>query len=305
MLLLTNHLYKVVTMQWIFLAFITLICSFSAYSACVNPQKAQEIATISNSKLTENSGMDFSRIHKNVFWTLNDANNTSEIFAISTAGENLGAYEIEGVKNVDWEDIAVAPCIDDSSANCIFIADIGNNKGKRNEFYIHVVEEPLKLNDRSLTVKETITFHKNGGFNFESFSINERTKEFYLISKAGKKDEIKNTSFVFGLTEGASELKTLATISFDDFPEELSKEDMTVTSGDFHTPSQTLLIGTYGKAYEISLKDIKSFNSKARTIEIPQMEQAEAITYQSTPEGLSILTSSEGTDQPLYKISCQ
>lgn len=291
-------------MKWIFLAFIALVTLSSAsYSACQNPGPAQEISQISNSSLPENSGIDFSRHHKNVFWTLNDANNTPEIFAINTDGKNLGTFSINGSKNKDWEDIAVAKCFDNPGKDCIYIADIGNNKGKRKSFNIYVVEEPSTLNGAALSLKETISVTVNGVYNFESFSVNEKTQEFYFVSKRDKK--LKAASILFSLGKGSSELKAIATFDFSKFSQSLDENDMTVTSGDFHSASQTLLIGTYGKAFEISLSDIKSFNSKAKIIEIPRMEKAEAIAYSENEAGLSIFTSSEGIDQPLYQISCQ
>lgn len=291
-------------MKWIFLAFIALVTLSSAsYSACNNPGPAQEVAQISNSRVPENSGIDFSRQHKNVFWTLNDANNTPEIFAISTDGKNLGSFTIEGAKNKDWEDIAVAKCFDNSAKDCIYIADVGNNKGKRKSFTIYIVEEPAQLSITSLSLKESINVTVNGIYNFESFSVNEKTQELYLVSKRDKK--LKAPSILFSLSKGSSEFKPIATFDFSKFSLGLDESDMTVTSGDFHSGTQTLLVGTYGKAFEISLNDIKSFHAKAKIIEIPRMEKAEAIAYSENEGGLSIFTSSEGIDQPLYQISCQ
>jgi hypothetical protein len=292
-------------MKWMLSLALVLVLNSNVYSSCKNPGPASEVATISNPSLEENSGIDFSRQHKNVFWTLNDANNTADIFAIDTTGKNLGAFEIKGAENVDWEDIAVAACFHNKAKDCIYIADIGNNKGKRKEFNIYVVEEPAELSGKSLSLKDTITFTEKGIYNFEAFSVNESTQEFYLVSKSDKKLGIQGISVVFSLAKGAKKLKTITTIYFTKFSEELSKEDMIVTSSDFHTESQTLLIGTYGKAFQISMKEIGTFSSNAKIVEVPKMEKSESIAYQENDGNLLIYTSSEGLDQPLYKISCK
>lgn len=81
---------------------------------------------------------------------------------------------------------------------------------------------------------------------------------------------------------------------------------MTITSGDFDSRSGTLLIGTYGKAYEILLSDINSFAQKVRMLEMPRLEKSEAISYYTNQAGqLSIVTSSEGLNQPIYSIACR
>ena len=144
--------------------------------------------------------------------------------------------------------------------------------------------------------------------NFESVSVNDRTQQLILVSKSTTDDKTaeapEKTSTVFTLDSRTAELRALTTIRFNDFRENLSDADMTVTSGDFHPGSQTLLIGTYGKAFEVSLYDLSSFNEKARTIEIPEMVKAESIAYRDSTQGLSIFTSSEGRNQPLYQILC-
>lgn len=293
-------------MKWIFLAFITLVVFSSyAFSSCENPRNASIATTISNPELAENSGIDFSRSHYNVFWTLNDANNTNEIFAIDINGKNLGSYEIQGAENIDWEDITVAACFDNTANDCIYIADTGNNKLKRKEFQVYVVEEPADFADKALPLKQKITFKVRGEYNFEAFSVNEETKEFYLVSKGDKKSGTKNSSVVFSLAEGATEAKALTTIDFTQFSAPLDKDDMIVTSSDFNAPTQTLLLGTYGKAFEVQLNDLADFNTKARALQVPKMEKSESIAYHLTSRGLAIFTSSEGLNQPLYKISCE
>lgn len=291
-------------MKWIFLGFIVLVVFSSFAKASCRNDEAVQMATLSNSSLKENSGIDFSSIHRNVFWAINDAKNTPEVFAVNTQGENLGAFTIEGASNVDWEDIAVAGCFDNKTKSCLYIADTGNNDGDRKDFHVYVVEEPSDFFERSLKLKKKINFTVNGRYNFESFSINEMTSEFYLVSKSDKANDNNNTSVVFSLSPGSIELRPIASIDFKKFPEKLKKDDMIVTSGDFLSSTQTLLIGTYGKAFEISMKDIQSFHTKARIIDIPKMKKAEAIAYNDTSEGLAIYTSSEGLNQPLFKISC-
>ena len=286
-----------------------ILTANKGFALCQNPAPAVSLGSISNPRLTENSGMDFSRVHRGVFWTHNDANNDARLFAIGLNGETRAEYLVSGAENVDWEDISLASCLHKPATDCLYIADVGNNKGKRQDFNIYVVEEPTILNDKNLSVAQKITFSAEGKQNFESFSVNENNHDFYFISKREKKiggiSVEKAGSTLYSLSRNASSLKEIAKLDFKSIKLTLSKEDMTVTSGDFDTLSATLLIGTYGKAYEIKLADVASFADKVQVMDMPKLEKSESIAYLKQDGKLSILTSSEGLNQPIYSISCQ
>lgn len=285
------------------------LISFNVFALCQNPSAAVSLGSINNSRLIENSGMDMSRVHRGVFWTHNDANNDARLFAIGIDGETRAEYLLAGAENVDWEDISVASCLHKPASDCLYIADVGNNKGKRQTFEIYVVEEPTSLSNKNLSVAKKISFSAQGKQNFESFSVNENNHDFYLISKKEKKSNSnvveKGGSSLYVLAKNSSSLKEIAKLDFNSIKLALSKEDMTVTSGDFDTLTGTLLIGTYGRAYEIKLSDIASFADKAQVLDMPQLEKSESITYFKQDGKLSILTSSEGVNQNIYSISCQ
>lgn len=88
----------------------------------------------------ESSGLAQSLRYKGVFWTLSDSGNKPEIVPITADGKPApgwaGPVKIEGVRNYDWEDIAL-----DGKGNLI-IADTGNNHGRRKNLQIHFVNEP-------------------------------------------------------------------------------------------------------------------------------------------------------------------
>lgn len=292
-----------------------MLISLHAGAICQNPLPAQEEGMISNSRLIENSGMDFSRHHSGVFWSLNDNNPDPRIFAIDLNGVTKAEYQISGAVNLDWEDISVASCIHQPSKDCIYIADIGDNKRERNEFTIYVVEEPTSLSPQSqaLSVAKKISFSANKQ-NFEAFAVNDKTHDFYLISKrARKKDAVweqmsevqRNKSALYLLSKNAKALKEIGDLDFENFLFSLADEDKIVTSGDFDTASGTLLIGTLGRAFEIKLSQFSQFATLANLLEIPSQFQAESIAYFQSKGQTSIITSSEGLNRPIYSISCQ
>lgn len=90
----------------------------------------------------ETSGLAVSVRHPDALWTHNDSGHAPDLFAIGPDGRSLGTVRLQNVQPVDWEDLDVGPCPDDSSSACLYIADIGDNLEARSTVSIHVVPEP-------------------------------------------------------------------------------------------------------------------------------------------------------------------
>jgi hypothetical protein len=89
-------------------------------------------------ELAEASGLALGT-RPGTLWTHNDAGGGPVIFAIDTTGAVLARIEVTGARNTDWEDIAAAPC---PAGTCLYIADIGDNRERRNHIRIYRVPEP-------------------------------------------------------------------------------------------------------------------------------------------------------------------
>jgi len=111
---------------------------------------AQEINTITilSNEVNETSGLLF---HNGRLITHNDSGGEAYLYEIdSIGGEILRTVFIENAINVDWEDI----CFD---ANYIYIGDIGNNAGMRNDLKIYRVELSEYLIEETV-IAEIINF---------------------------------------------------------------------------------------------------------------------------------------------------
>jgi hypothetical protein len=93
-----------------------------------------QIGTIQNAAITESSGIIPSRRGRGFYWTHNDSG-TDLLYAINANGASAGQYKIKDVELQDWEDIASTP-------GRLYIADIGNNGGGRNEVDVYAIAEP-------------------------------------------------------------------------------------------------------------------------------------------------------------------
>jgi hypothetical protein len=106
----------------------------------VSCEKAREIGRLA-SDLREASGLAASRTHHGVFWMHNDSGSEPVLYSTDEAGKIEGRIRVPGATNVDWEDVAVAPC---ATGNCVFIADIGDNSGRRSDAAIYSIPEPAR-----------------------------------------------------------------------------------------------------------------------------------------------------------------
>lgn len=90
-------------------------------------------------EVRESSGLALSRRGSQVFWTHNDAGNDAEIFAIDVHGRLMQRVRVADAGAEDWEDMESGMC---NGAACLYIADIGDNDGKRSHITIYRIREP-------------------------------------------------------------------------------------------------------------------------------------------------------------------
>ena len=89
-------------------------------------------------EIPEASGLAVSRRHPGVLWSHNDSGSATVLFALDTAGTMLGRVRIP-IRTRDWEDISAARC---PSNDCLYIADIGDNRSARRRVHIYRIPEP-------------------------------------------------------------------------------------------------------------------------------------------------------------------
>jgi hypothetical protein len=90
--------------------------------------------------LPEASGLVASRVTPGRLWAHNDSGKP-ELFALDAKGTVTGSVSISGAALEDWEALASGAC---GKGTCLYIADIGDNNGKRSEIIIYRVPEPAK-----------------------------------------------------------------------------------------------------------------------------------------------------------------
>lgn len=99
-----------------------------------------DTAVIAAAELGELSGLAPSD-RRGVYWGVNDSGNEPLLFALDSAGQDLGSVLVAGATNIDWEDLDQGPCFS-RPGRCLYIADIGDNSANRGSIQVYRVPLP-------------------------------------------------------------------------------------------------------------------------------------------------------------------
>ena len=264
-------------------------------------------AVITDERMGEISGLAASTRHPGVLWVHNDGGHAAELYAIDTQGTHRATLQIEGARNVDWEDMAAFEL--DGRA-WLLVADIGDNGGLRRELQLRVVEEPATLVDQAAPVAWTVRFRwPDGPRDCEAVAVDAREGAVYLVSKKRVPPELFRVALRSGeRVQVAREVGTLAGI------EQPTQEDLRrnpvygryraqITAADISPDGATLAVLNYRRVHLWSRGGVgwkRAVARPPRVIEFPWIPQAEAMGFDRRGDALWI--GSERLPAPLLEL---
>jgi hypothetical protein len=266
----------------------------------------QRLAEVSDERLVEVSGIAASRRHAEMYYVHNDSGGEPRVFVLDRHGAVRAVIVLEGARNVDWEDIAIAPG-DTDGAFAVCVADIGDNRRRRDQITFYRFPEPdlpgrpqaeVRLRPRTFRARYPDEPH-----NAEGFAVHPQTGDAYVLTKqddgsAGvyrmpapwKADEVIVLERVTRLRTGPG--VPLATI---------------VTAADISPDGRRLATRSYLTAWEWTLPETTQrrgfsqiFTQAPERIELAAEPQGEALAYSAT--GDALLSISEGNPTVLYEV---
>lgn len=126
------------------------------------PLEARQTGAFERTDLDESSGLAPSVRHRGILWTIEDSGNDPVLFATDTLGRDRGRWRVAGAENDDWEAVSTGPC---GGRTCIYIADTGDNRERRDHATIYRMREPAPLDAESsvggegeITARERLRF---------------------------------------------------------------------------------------------------------------------------------------------------
>ncbi|HRI77994.1 MAG TPA: hypothetical protein PLR06_00535 [Cyclobacteriaceae bacterium] len=170
-----------------------LICLCPCLVSCQPDQhkeglfsKGKSAGTNKNPNLEEASGLAVSVANPGYLWCHNDSGNPAELFLLDSLAKTKKVFKLAGVKNRDWEDIALGPC-GNPGAFCLYVGDIGDNLKRYPYKYIYRVPEPALNDPEEIIHFDTIVVKLPDEIrDSEAMMIDPVTKNLYLVSKHEK-----------------------------------------------------------------------------------------------------------------------
>ena len=253
--------------------------------------------------LDEVSGLAQSRTNPDVFWVHNDSGEPS-VYAVSRDGGLLGSYALAGATVIDWEDLAIGPAPDGRSY--LYLADIGDNNGRRMSVRVYRVREPLVDADQAPAL-ETLSgvtayafVYEDGPRDAEGFMVDPLTNDFYIVSK----QELDGSRLYRSVLPSESRMNTLARVGTFSLTgttgADISPDGLQVLirrySSTVNSSTPPALAGSYWSRPDPSVSLIDLLARPGRTVPLVAESQGEAIAFAADNRGF--YTTSEHGSRP-------
>lgn len=159
---------------------IPVLLSLSLPVLAARWSEPEVVGLVTHPAMAEISGLAPAREHPGLYWAINDSGNPAELHLLDDRGQYRASVPVQGVRNIDWEDLAG---FEFEGRSYLLIADTGDNGGIRDNLVLHVVEEPVDL-DQPAKVAWSLRFRwPDGPRDCEAAVVDAARGEILLISK--------------------------------------------------------------------------------------------------------------------------
>lgn len=262
---------------------------------CAEAARAEGLGPI-QSDLDELSGLAVAADGTHL-WAISDSG-PAALFAFDPAGTALGAVAIPDAAVTDWEDLARGPAPDAPGTSALYVADIGDNRGRRDTVQIVVVNEPA-VGDATVAARlAVVASYPDGPRDAEALFVDPTTGDVYVIDKVVGPD-----AHLYRLTRAAMTAGSPATferVGSVTLPSWLGL----VTSADISADGTTIAVRTYTDVFVFAREPDESvadaLSRDPCRAPRPDERQGEAIAF--APDGRAIYSAPEGVNPPLTRI---
>ncbi|ALJ01380.1 hypothetical protein DC20_10800 [Rufibacter tibetensis] len=225
--------------------------------------------------INEASGIADSKTLPGHLWVQEDSGNPAQLILLNHNGKVVKKIPIKGVKNRDWEDMALV-------GNQLYLADIGDNAKVAKEYFIYHFKEPTSSTDTVGNVSVIRYKYPDGSHDAEAFLIDPKTKNILLITKTDTLSRVFKLTYPFA--PSMNEAKLVGTLSYP-----------YVVSAALSPNGKEAIVKTYGALYHYKQKSNESLETyllKGPFKSLPYHiePQGESVTFSATNSGYFTLS---------------
>jgi hypothetical protein len=226
--------------------------------------------------VTESSGLARSTYDRSVLWTHNEAGDGPRLYAIGTDGGLRATVELQGARNVDWEDVSSGP------GNTLWVGDIGDSGWSRPYVSVYRLTEPADLADRSVPATRYDLAFPDGARNAGALMVHPVTGRVFVVS------HVKSGGAVY---RAPAELSTTSV----NVMTKVAAAPGGVTAASFVPGSDRFVLGDYSTVYSYS-----GLGATPVTAAKPSLVQSDSTEV--ARDGTTLYTGSEGSTSPVYRM---
>jgi hypothetical protein len=234
-----------------------------------------------------------------VLWAHNDSGDTARVFAMTTSGQHLGSFTLNGASATDWEDMAIGPG-PVSGKSYLYLGDIGDNNHARASIVVYRVAEPSvnvqqPPGDGQLlaNVETFVLTYPDGAHDAEALAVDPASGDIVIVTK-----EFSGQAGIY--VRSASSSST--TLTKRD-PIDLGGGTL-VTGASVPADGKAVVLRTYGSVLLFPRPEGAPLDEALRssfcTGASASEAQGEAVTV--TPDGRGYVTISEGSQPPINRF---
>lgn len=239
-------------------------------------------------ELGELSGLAASRRRDDRFWALNDGGSPASLWALDRRGRLQGEVQVDGVANIDWEDLASFRL---HGKPWLLIADSGDNEAIRTDVALYIVPEPRRASG-SVQPVWTIRYRfPDAPHDSESVAVDADNGWVYLVNKRVRPSVLYRLPLEppAGTTVTAEKVGELGGIPQPTpaqiaNPKNFMRYASEPTGLDLSCDGRTLALLTYARLYlyERPTPDgdfAPVLDKPVDSVTLPPLPQAEAVAY--------------------------
>lgn len=266
------------------------------------------VGRVHHDALREVSGVSAAGGGKESFWVHNDSGYLPRLYEVLPGESVVRIVSLVGARAVDWEDVDLAPCGEDQSGSCIYVADVGDNDRRRSHVSIYRLPldpVPVSRDDQDHLLAahwDRVDFrYPEGPRDAEALMVHPRTLALYVIEKRrGHTVNLYRVPRSFGRGEEVREAERTGTLKLP----ESHPPGWTVTSADFAPDGRTAVLLAYEGVLSlcVTYEDVADFDLESVALPGPRvpMEKPEGLTY--GPGSATLTATGEGRNPPFYRL---